>query len=98
MVEEIFGKAVRLNFDDVECGPDPMHPSDNECISDEDEDSSDDDDIEEFYADLVQSAKARVQDVEIVEVTVDHSLCQVECECRITGVQLATSVIRRQQH
>ena len=36
MVEEICGEAVRSNFEDVECGPDHMHPSDEECSSDED--------------------------------------------------------------
>ena len=42
MVEDICGEAVRANFEDVECGPDPIHPSDIECSSIEDGDSSDD--------------------------------------------------------
>ena len=70
MVEEICGEAVRSNFEDVECGQDPMHPSDEECSSDEDVGSSDDE-VEEFYADPAPPARARVQDVERVEVVVD---------------------------
>ena len=70
MVEEICGEAVRTNFEDVECGPDPMHPSDEECSSDEDVGSSDDE-IEELYADPAPPARVRVQDVERVEVLVD---------------------------
>ena len=53
MVEEICGAAVRTNFEDEECGPDPFHPSDDECSSsDGDTESSyDDEEIEELYAD-----------------------------------------------
>jgi hypothetical protein len=69
MVEEICGEAVRTNFEDVECGPDPMHPSDEECSSDEDVGSSDDE-IEELYADPAPPARVRVQDVERIEVIV----------------------------
>ena len=45
MVEEICGEVVRTHFEDAECGPDPMHASNNECSSVEDDDSSNDDDI-----------------------------------------------------
>ena len=53
MVEEICGADVRTNFEGAECGPDPFHPSDDECSSsDGDTESSDDDEeIEELYAD-----------------------------------------------
>ena len=59
MVEEICGANVRTNFEDVECGPDPFHPSDDECSSSgiksidtsSVESSDDDDEIEEIYAD-----------------------------------------------
>ena len=70
MVENICGEAVRSNFEDVECRPDPMHPSDEECSSDEDVGSSDDE-VEEFYADPAPPARAIVQNVERVEVVVD---------------------------
>ena len=73
IVEEICGEAARSNFEDVVCGPDPMHPSDEECSSDEDVGSSDDE-IEELYADPDPPARARVQDVERVEVMVDPTL------------------------
>ena len=98
MVEEICGEAVRSNFEDVECGPDPMHPSDKERSSDEDEDSSDDDEIEELYVDLAPPARTRLQDVERMEVVLSIQLRQLEHECRITGVPLATSVVCRQYH
>ena len=75
MVEEICGEAVCSNFEDVECGQDPMHPSDEECSSDEDVGiGSSDDEVEEFYADPAPPARARVQDVERVEVVVDPTL------------------------
>ena len=45
MVEDICGEVVRTNFEDAGCGTDPMHPSDTECSSIEDGDSSDDDEI-----------------------------------------------------
>ena len=39
-------EVVRTHFEeDAECGPDPMHASNNECSSVEDDDSSNDDDI-----------------------------------------------------
>jgi len=57
MVEEICGEVVRTYFEDAEYGPDPMHPSDNECNSVEDDDSSDDDEIEELYADPAAPAR-----------------------------------------
>ena len=50
---------MRSNFEDVECGPDPMHPSAEECSSDDDAGSSDDE-IEELYADPAPPARARV--------------------------------------
>ena len=51
-------------------GPDPVHPSDKECSSDEDKDSSDKDNIEGLYVyvDPAWPARVRVQDLEIVEV------------------------------
>ena len=48
-----------------------MHPSDIECSIIEDGDSSDDDEIKELFAEQVLPAKARVRDVESVEVVVD---------------------------
>ena len=48
MVEDIYGEAVRTNFEDAEYGPDPMHPTDTECSSIEHGDSSDDDEIKEL--------------------------------------------------
>jgi hypothetical protein len=44
MVEEICGEEVRTNFEDPECGQEPAFPSDDESSSDEDE-------VEEVYAD-----------------------------------------------
>ena len=73
MVEDICGEAVRANFEDAECGPDPMYPSDIECSSIEDIDSSDDDEIKELFAEQALPAKARVRDVESVEVVVDST-------------------------
>ena len=59
MVEEIRGNAVHSNFEDVKCGPDPMHPSDDKCNSDgSDNDCSSDDDIDEVYADPTLPARA----------------------------------------
>jgi hypothetical protein len=63
--------VLHLLFLDAECGPDPTHPSDNECSSVEDDDSSDDDEIEELYADPAAPARGRVRDVERVEVVID---------------------------
>ena len=57
MVEEICGEVVRTNFEDVECGPDHMHPSDKECSSDENVGNSDDE-IKELYADPAPPASA----------------------------------------
>ena len=62
---------LHLLFLDAECGPDPTHPSDNECSSVEDDDSSDDDEIEELYADPAAPARGRVRDVERLEVVID---------------------------
>jgi len=73
MVEDICGEAVRANFEDAECGPDPMHPSDIECSSIEDGDSSDDDEIKELFAEQVLPAKARVRDVESVAIVADST-------------------------
>ena len=36
LVEEICGEAVCIHFEDAECGPYPMHPSDIRCSSVED--------------------------------------------------------------
>ena len=63
MVEEICGEVVRTNFEDAECGPNPMHPSDNECGSVEDDGGSADDEIEELYADPAAPVGGRVRDV-----------------------------------
>ena len=75
MVEDICGEAVRAHFEDAECGPDPMHPSDIdiECSSIEDVDSSDDDEIKELFAEQVLPAKARVRDVESVAIVEDST-------------------------
>ena len=89
MVEDICGEAVRANFEDAECGPDPMHPSDIECSSIEDGDSSDDDEIKELFAEQVLPAKARVRDLQI-------RLHQLYHKLRITGMPLTTFVARRQ--
>jgi len=59
MVEEICGATVCTNFEDETCGPDPFHPSDDECSSSDGdtvddslvESSDDDEEIEEVYAD-----------------------------------------------
>ena len=59
IVEEICGEAVCSNFEDVECGPDHLHPiSDDKYSSDKDEGiydgvvySSGDDDTKEVYTD-----------------------------------------------
>ena len=40
---------VRRYVQNAECGPDPMHPSDIECSSIEDGDSSDDDEIKDCF-------------------------------------------------
>ena len=71
MVEEICGEVLRSTFENVECGPDPMHPSDNECSSVEDDNSGDGDMIEELYADSAPPARVRERNVERVEVVVD---------------------------
>ena len=71
MVGEICGEAEHPNFEDVDYGPDPMHPINNECSTDENKDSSDDDEIEDLYADPALSARARVWDVKSIEVVVD---------------------------
>jgi len=81
MVNEIYGKAVHSNFEDVECGPDPLHPSDDECSSNGNDEvdgvedgvvySSGDDAIKEVYADQAPPARARVQYDDIVEVIAD---------------------------
>ena len=73
MVEEICGEAVRANFEDAECGPDPMHPSDTECSSIEDGDSSDDDEIKELFTEQALPEKARVRDIESVEIVIDST-------------------------
>ena len=85
MVDDICGEAVRTNFEDAECGPDPMHPSDTECSSIEDGDSSDDGEIKELFAEQVLPAKARVQDLQI-------RLHQLYHKLRITGMPLVTFV------
>ena len=46
LVEEICGEAVHTNFEDAECGIDPMHPSDIGCSSVENGDKSDGDEIQ----------------------------------------------------
>ena len=99
MVEEICGKALRSNFEDVEYGPDHPHPSDNKCSSDKDEGaddgvvySSDDYDTEEPYADPVPQAKAGMQNDHIVEV-LQIRLRQLDHEYRITGVPLVSTVV-----
>ena len=51
-----------------------MHPSDNECSSVEDDDSSDDDEIEELYTDPAVPAGGRVRAVERLEVVIDSIL------------------------
>ena len=71
MVDDICGEAVRTNFEDAKCGPDPMHPSDIECSSMDNGDSSDDDETKELFAEPALPEKARVRDVESVEVVVD---------------------------
>ena len=71
MAEDICGEAVRTYFEDAECGPDPMHPSDTECSSIDDDDSSDDDEIKEHFTEQALTAKARVWGVESVEIVVD---------------------------
>ena len=48
-----------------------MHPSGNECSSVEDDDSGEDDKTTELHADPVPPARARVWDVERVEVVLD---------------------------
>ena len=45
MVKGICGEVIHSNFEDAECGPDPMHPSDIGCSSVEGGDSSDDGEI-----------------------------------------------------
>ena len=60
MVEEIYGEVLPTNFEDVECGPDPMHPGDNGYSSVKDDDSSDDDEIEERYTDPAAPTRGRV--------------------------------------
>ena len=57
MAEETCGEAARTDFEDAEYGPDPMHPSDNKCNSVENDDNSDDDEIEELYADPAAPAR-----------------------------------------
>ena len=74
MVGGICGEEVRTNFEDPECGPDLMHPSDTKCSSTEDGDSSDDDEIKELFAEQAIPAKARVRGVESVEIVVDSTL------------------------
>ena len=59
------------NFEDAECGPDPMHPSDTEYSSIEDGVSSNDDEIKNLFAEPALPEEARAQDVESVEVVVD---------------------------
>ena len=71
MVEDICGEAVRANFEDAECWPDPIHPSDTECSSIENGDSNNNDEIKELFAESALQAKARVQVVESVEAVVD---------------------------
>ena len=73
MAEEIGGEVVRTNFEDAECGPNPIHPSDNECSSVEDDDKSNDDGIEEFYADPAAPARGRALglDAKRVEFVID---------------------------
>ena len=66
MAEEICGG-------DAGYGPDPMPPSDNECSSVEDDDKSNDDEIEEFYADPAAPARGRVCYVERLEVVTSNS-------------------------
>ena len=73
MVEDICGEVVRTNFEDAECGLDPMHPSDIGCSSMKDGDSSDDDEIKELFAEPALPAKAKVWDVESAEVVADLS-------------------------
>ena len=50
-----------------------MYPSDIECSSIEDDDSSDDDEIKELFAEPALPAKVRSRDVESVEVVVDST-------------------------
>ena len=50
-----------------------MHPSDIECSSIEDGDSSDDDQIKELFAEQVLPAEARVRDVESVVIVADST-------------------------
>ena len=71
MTEEICGEVVRTHFEDAGYGPDPMHPSDNECSSVEDDDSSDDDEIEELYANPAVPERGRPWDAERLEVVID---------------------------
>ena len=73
-MEEIFGEVVRTDFEDADYGPDPMYPSNNECSNVKDDDSSDDDKIEELYADPTEPARERVWDVDRVEVVIDPML------------------------
>ena len=40
MVGEICGEALHSNFEDVEYGPDPMNPDNDECSTDKNKDSS----------------------------------------------------------
>ena len=63
-----------MNFEDDTCRLDPMHPSDNECSSDKDGDSSHDKKTKELHTAPAPPARARVRDVERVEVDVDPTL------------------------
>ena len=70
-VEEVCGEVVHTNFEETGYGPDPMHPSDNECSSVDDDDNSDDDEISELYTNPAAPARGRVRGVERVEVVIE---------------------------
>ena len=73
MVDDVCGEALRPTFEDVECGSGPVYPSDNACSSVEDDNISNDDEVEELYADPDPPARVRVWDVERVEIVIDPS-------------------------
>ena len=54
MVEDTRGETARTTFEDIECGPDPMHPINNGCSSIKDDDRSDDNKTKERYVDQAQ--------------------------------------------
>jgi len=96
MVEEICDADVRKNFEDAECGPDPFHPSDDECSSSDVntvddslvESSNDDDEIKEVYADPPPPARMDQESRRVAQDRVNDNRCAAVEHCGMKSTPL----------